>query len=86
MTSPTDVQTPRLPGPPRTAWLQLGVVSLGSFVVWLVCVLPIFFLARWAVAKYRATLLERLRKTRIFHAVTASGWYSTYKTLTGWRS
>ena len=63
-----------------------NTVVLGSFVVWLVSFLPLFFLARWAVAKYRATLLERLRKTRIFHAVTASGWYSTYKTLTGWRS
>ena len=47
MTSPTDVQTPRLPGPPRTAWLQLGVVSLGSFVVWtgfgaIIPYLPIF--------------------------------------------
>jgi uncharacterized protein (TIGR03546 family) len=63
-----------------------NTVVLGSFVVWLVSFVPLFFLARWAVAKYRATLLERLRKTRIFHAVTASGWYSTYKTLTGWRS
>jgi uncharacterized protein (TIGR03546 family) len=63
-----------------------NTVVLGSFVTWLVSFLPLFFLGRWAVAKYRATLLERLRKTRIFHAVTASGWYSTYKTLTGWRS
>jgi uncharacterized protein (TIGR03546 family) len=63
-----------------------NTVVLGSFVVWLVSFLPVFFLMRWAVTKYRATVLERLRKTRIFHAVTASGWYSTYKTLTGWRS
>lgn len=63
-----------------------NTVVLGSFVVWLVAFVPLFFLARWGVAKYRATLLERLRKTRIFQAVTASGWYSTYKTLTGWRS
>ena len=63
-----------------------NTVVLGSFVVWVVAVLPIFFLARWGVARYRATLLERLKKTRIFHAVTASGWYTTYRSLTGWRS
>lgn len=63
-----------------------NTVVLGSFVVWLALFLPIFFLARWGVERYRATLLERLRKTRIFHAVTASGWYTTYKSLTGWRS
>lgn len=63
-----------------------NTVVLGSFVCWAVLFLPLFFLARWAVTKYRATLLERLRKMRFFQAVTASGWYSTYKSLTGWRS
>jgi len=63
-----------------------NTVVLGSFVVWVVAFLPIFFLARWGVTRYRATLLERLRKMRFFQAVTASGWYTTYKSLTGWRS
>jgi len=63
-----------------------NTVVLGSFVVWLVSVVPLYFLMRWAVAKYRATLLERLKKMRFFQAVTASGWYTTYKSLTGWRS
>ena len=60
-------------------------VVLGSFVVWVVLFLPLFFAARWGVTKYRATLLERLKKAKFFQAVTASGWYSTYKTITGWR-
>jgi len=63
-----------------------NTVVLGSFVVWVVAFLPIFFLARWGVTRYRATLLERLRRMRFFQAVTASGWYTTYKSLAGWRS
>jgi len=58
-----------------------NTVVLGSVVCWVVAFLPLFFLARWGVARYRATLLERLRKTRIFQAVTASGWYTTYRSL-----
>jgi uncharacterized protein (TIGR03546 family) len=60
-------------------------VVLGSFVAWVVLLLPIFFLARWGVAKYRERVYARLRKMRFFQAVTASGWYSTYKSLTGWK-
>ena len=62
-----------------------NTVVLGSFVVWVVAFLPLFFLARWGVARYRATLLERLRRMRVFQAITASGWYTTYKSLTGWK-
>jgi uncharacterized protein (TIGR03546 family) len=63
-----------------------NTVVLGSFAVWVVAFLPIFFLARQGVTRYRATVLERLRKMRFFQAVTASGWYTTCKSLTGWRS
>jgi uncharacterized protein (TIGR03546 family) len=63
-----------------------NTVVLGSFVVWLVSFVPVFFLMRWAVAKYRVTVLERLRRTHVFKAVTASGWYSTWRALSGWRS
>lgn len=47
-------------------------IVLGSLVFWVVAWVPIFFLARWAVAKYRATIHERLRKTKFFQAVGAS--------------
>jgi len=62
-----------------------NTVVLGSFVCWVVLFLPVFFLARWAVAKYRERIYERLRKLRFFQAVAASGWYGTYKSLTGWK-
>ncbi len=63
-----------------------NTVVLGSFVFWVVAFVPLFFLARWGVDRYRARVYERLKKMRFFQAVTASGWYSTYKTLTKWRT
>lgn len=56
-------------------------VVLGSVVGWLVLWLPIFFLARWMVIRYRATIYERLRKTRAFKALGASKAYTYYRTL-----
>ncbi len=58
-----------------------NTVVLGSFVCWVLALLPLFFLARWAVARYRATVLERLRKMRFFQLVTASKLYTTYRSL-----
>jgi len=56
-----------------------NTVVLGSFVGWMVLAVPIFFTARWGVSRYRATLLERLRRTKIFKAVTASKLYNVYR-------
>ncbi len=47
MDSPTNAMTPTRPDAERTSWLQLGVVSVGSFVMWtgfgaIIPFLPIF--------------------------------------------
>lgn len=63
-----------------------NTVVLGSFVFWAVAFLPLFFLARWGVDRYRVKVFERLKKVRFFQAVAASGWYGTYRKLSGWRS
>src|SRR3990172_133718 len=42
-------------------------IVLGSLVSWVVLALPIYFLARWGVGRYRATLYPRLAQTRVFH-------------------
>ncbi len=63
-----------------------NTVVLGSLVFWAVAFVPLFFLARWGVDRYRAKVYERLKKVRFFQAVAASGWWSTYKTLTKWRT
>jgi len=65
------------PGVPLTNFNN--TVVLGSFFGWLALWLPIFFLARWLVATYRATIYERLKKTRFFKAVAASKLYNLYQ-------
>jgi uncharacterized protein (TIGR03546 family) len=71
-----------------TAWYNLPVlplanfnntVVLGSVLFWAVLSLPIFFLARWGVVRYRATLYQRLTQSRVFRAVTASKLYNVYR-------
>jgi uncharacterized protein (TIGR03546 family) len=56
-----------------------NTVVLGSFVAWVVLAVPIFFAARYGVAKYRATVGERVRQSRLYKAVTASQVYNVYK-------
>jgi uncharacterized protein (TIGR03546 family) len=81
------VETPALQ-PLWTAWdntpgLALtnfnNTVVLGSVVGWLVLALPIFVLSRIAVIRYRATLAERVRRTHIYKAITASRAYNVYR-------
>lgn len=67
------------PGIPLTNFSN--TVVLGSFVVWLASLLPVFFLGRWAVARYRATVYERLKQTRLFKAVAGSQLFSYYRLL-----
>lgn len=56
-----------------------NTIVLGSFVFWVLAFVPILLLARWAVAKYRATVYERLKKTRVFQAVSASKLVQAYR-------
>jgi uncharacterized protein (TIGR03546 family) len=56
-----------------------NTIVLGSFVGWLVLAVPIFFAARYGVARYRATIGERVRRSRWYKAVTASQVYNIYK-------
>jgi uncharacterized protein (TIGR03546 family) len=54
-------------------------IVLGSLLVWLLAGLPLFFVARLAVAKYREHVYQRLAQTRVFKAVTASKLYNLYR-------
>jgi uncharacterized protein (TIGR03546 family) len=56
-----------------------NTVVLGSFVGWIVLAVPIFFAARFGVARYRATIGERVRQSRFYKAVTASQVYNWYR-------
>jgi uncharacterized protein (TIGR03546 family) len=65
------------PGVPLTNFNNS--VVLGSFVGWVVLWLPIFFLSKWLVTKYRAHVYERLKRTKLFHALAASKLYNYYQ-------
>ena len=54
-------------------------VVLGSLVFWLVAAIPLYFLAKHGVIRYRAHVYERLRKTKIFKAIAASKLYTWYR-------
>lgn len=73
--------------PMWTSWFNAPVVPytnfnnsivLGSVIIWLALSLPIFFVARSGVSRYRATLGERVRRSRFYNAITASRAYNVY--------
>lgn len=56
-----------------------NTVVLGSVVGWLVLLIPIFLLSRFGVARYRATIGERVRRSKFYQAITASKVYNAYR-------
>jgi uncharacterized protein (TIGR03546 family) len=56
-----------------------NTVTLGSVVFSVVFFLPLFFAARWAVSRYRATIGERVRQSKWYRALTASKLYNVYR-------
>ncbi len=56
-----------------------NTVVLGSIVGWLALTVPLFLLARAGVLAYRATLGERVRRSRLYTAVSASRVYNVYR-------
>ena len=67
----------------NTPVLALGnptnTIVVGSVASWLVAVIPIFFAARWALGRYRATVYERYKDARVFKALRASKLYGVYR-------
>ncbi len=56
-----------------------NTVVLGSVAGWLGLAIPIFFGARYGVARYRATIGERVRRSKLYQAITASKAYNVYR-------
>lgn len=56
-----------------------NTIVLGSLVGWMILALPIFFGARWGVARYRATLYVTLQRSPVVRAVQASKVYNLYR-------
>lgn len=71
-----------------TAWYNTPVVPLtnfnntivlGSLTAWLAALVPLYFVLRWGVARYRATIYQRLKRTRFVRAIAASKLYNVYR-------
>jgi len=56
-----------------------NTIVLGSVVGWLALAVPIFFAARWAVARYRATIGRRVQQSKFYKAITATKAYNIYR-------
>jgi uncharacterized protein (TIGR03546 family) len=56
-----------------------NTVVLGSVVFAIVLAVPLFFATRLGVVRYRATIGERVRRSRFYKAVMASKAYNVYK-------
>ena len=56
-----------------------NTVVLGSVVGWLALAIPIFFLARFGVARYRATIGARVQRSKWYKALMASKVYNIYR-------
>jgi uncharacterized protein (TIGR03546 family) len=53
-------------------------VTLGSFVVWVVTAVPIYFGAKVAIARYRATYGQRVMNSKFMKGLKASKVYNVY--------
>jgi len=56
-----------------------NTVVLGSLAFALVFALPLFFVTRWGVARYRVTIGERVRQSKWYRTIMASKAYNVYK-------
>lgn len=56
-----------------------NTVVLGSLVVSLALLYPVFLLCRSGVARYRASVAERVGGSRLYRALTASKLYNLYR-------
>jgi uncharacterized protein (TIGR03546 family) len=58
-----------------------NTLTLGSLVASLLFSLPLFFLSRWMIVKYRVHLLTWVRGTRVVQLIKASQFYRFYEGL-----
>ncbi len=56
-----------------------NTIVLGSLVFALVFFIPLFLATRWAVARYRVTVGERVRQSKFYRGLMASRVYNVYR-------
>ena len=47
-------------------------IVMGAFVFWLLMVIPSFFFFRWLIDRYRRHVMNRVKKTKLYHVLMAS--------------
>ena len=69
----------------QSYWFRLAAYNntlvLGSAVLSIVLLLPVFFIARWLVIKYRAALMAFVDKFKVVQSLKASKFYQIYQTV-----
>lgn len=60
-----------------------NTIVLGSFVIGVLLLIPIYFLAKAFVRKYRTTWMERMMKFKVVQIIKASAFYRYYLTYKG---
>jgi uncharacterized protein (TIGR03546 family) len=58
-----------------------NTIVMGSLVVSLVLFVPVFFLSRIGIIRYRARFLDWMNKTRLAQAIRASTFYKVYTSI-----
>lgn len=58
-----------------------NTLTLGSLVASLLFSLPLFFLSRWLIIKYRAHILTWVRQTKLVQVIKASEFFRVYQSL-----
>ena len=61
-------------------------IVMGAGVISIVLAIPVFFLSKALILKYRATVVARYHQTKFFKALKATkfyGWYASYNNLYG---
>jgi uncharacterized protein (TIGR03546 family) len=61
-------------------------IVMGSFLLSMLLTIPSFYLFRWAIRRYRITVVARLQKTRwwkLMKSTTLYKWYAKYDALYG---
>ncbi|MGY8778498.1 MAG: TIGR03546 family protein [Longimicrobiales bacterium] len=56
-----------------------NTIIVGSLVAWVVGAVPVFFLAKWGVGRYRASIYERYKDAKVFKVVRASKLFGAYR-------
>ena len=59
-------------------------VVMGSLLVSLLLIIPLFFALNLIIRKYRQHILEQLRKLKIVKILKASKFYELYESATAW--